>query len=146
MRNNILFALLVLITTVLAVPPLRVAASGTLMATYNLVQEEGSNLTRRQTINCVGAGITCSDSGGKTVFTVAGSATGTAFVYGQSFTTQTTVALTHNLNTLNIQVQCFDGGSPPSLIEPASAAITDANTVTVTFGVAQTGKCVVVGG
>lgn len=33
-------------------------------------QEEGSSLTQRDTVNCVGAGITCSDSGGKTVITV----------------------------------------------------------------------------
>lgn len=146
MRNNILFLLFVLAVFVVAIPPVRVAASGVLMATYNLVQEEGVSVTRRQTINCVGAGITCSDSGGKTVFTVPGSAAGTAFVYSQSFTTQTTVALAHNLNTLAVLVQCYDGGSPPSLVDPASAVITDANTVTVTFGVAQTGKCIVVGG
>lgn len=43
--------------------------------TYNLVQDEGSSLTRRQIINCTGSGITCSDSGGKTVFNVPGGAT-----------------------------------------------------------------------
>lgn len=37
---------------------------------YATVQDEGVPLTQRTTINCVGAGITCSDSGGVTVFTV----------------------------------------------------------------------------
>lgn len=34
---------------------------------YNLVQDEGVSLTKRQTLNFTGAGVTCSDSGGKTV-------------------------------------------------------------------------------
>lgn len=146
MRNNLLFALIVLAGFVLAIPPLRVAASGTLMATYNLVQDEGSNLTRRQTLNCVGAGITCADSGGKTTLTVTGAAAGTALVYSQTFTTQTSIAITHNLGTLNVVVQCYNGSSPAAWVDTDSITLTDANTATVTFAVAQTGKCVVVGG
>lgn len=146
MRNNLLFVAAVLVAFVLAIPPVRVGASGVLFATYNLVQDEGSSLARRQTLNCVGAGIACTDAGGKTVITVTGAAAGTAIVYSQAFTTQTTVALAHNLATLNVIVQCYDAASPPNWVEPNTLVLTDANTVTVTFGVAQSGKCVVVGG
>lgn len=47
-------------------------ASNIVQLAYRIVQDEGVSLTQRDTINCVGAGITCSDSGGKTVFTVPG--------------------------------------------------------------------------
>jgi hypothetical protein len=63
--------------------------------------------------------------------------------YEQTFTTQTTVALTHNLGTTTVIVQCYDGGTPPLAIQYNSLALTDANTATVTFAIAQTGKCAV---
>lgn len=44
-----------------------VEASAIVQQSYNLVQNAGSPLARRTTINCTG-GITCSDSGGITVF------------------------------------------------------------------------------
>lgn len=39
---------------------------------YNLVQNNGTPLTQRQTLNC-GTGMTCSDSGGVTLMTATGS-------------------------------------------------------------------------
>jgi hypothetical protein len=39
---------------------------------YTLAQEEGSNLPHRQIINFVGAGVTATDAGGKTIVTIPG--------------------------------------------------------------------------
>lgn len=64
-------------------------------------------------------------------------------LYSQSFSSQTSVALTHNYGTTNVQVQCFDGGTPAVMIGPNSLALTDSNTVTVTFTTSQSGKCTV---
>lgn len=65
--------------------------------------------------------------------------------YSQTFTTATSVALTHNLNTTAVITQCFDNATPPNDIGWDTLALTDANTVTVTFTNAQTGKCVITG-
>ena len=65
--------------------------------------------------------------------------------YSQTFTTQTSVALTHNLNTTAVITQCFDNATPPNEVGWDTLALTSANTVTVTFTNAQTGKCVVTG-
>ncbi len=65
--------------------------------------------------------------------------------YSQTFTSQTSVALTHNLNTTAVITSCYDGSTPPNAIEWDTLALTNANTVTVTFTNAQTGKCVVTG-
>jgi hypothetical protein len=63
--------------------------------------------------------------------------------YRQPFTTQTSVTLTHNAGTTAVLTQCFDNSSPPNVLIPQNIAITDANNATVTFGVAQSGYCVV---
>src|SRR5689334_74105 len=63
--------------------------------------------------------------------------------YSQTFTTQTSVTLTHNLNTTAVITQCFDNSGVN--IEWDTLTLTDANNVTVTFTNAQTGKCVVTG-
>ena len=39
---------------------------------YNLVQDEGVDLTKRSTIDFTGAGVTCTDTGAKTQCTIAG--------------------------------------------------------------------------
>lgn len=39
---------------------------------YLVVQDEGSNLTRRSTIDFTGAGVTCIDTGAKTSCSIAG--------------------------------------------------------------------------
>lgn len=51
-------------------------------AGYQTVQDEGVGLTQRNTINCVGAGITCSDDSGSgtTVFTVTANLSGSGTV------------------------------------------------------------------
>lgn len=62
-----------------------------------------------------------------------------------SFTTQTTVAMAHNLATTAVIPICRDAGSPPAAIGYNSLEWTDANTVTVTFSSAQSGSCVING-
>lgn len=66
--------------------------------------------------------------------------------YSQSFTSQTSVALTHNLGTTDVGVWCYDAGSPPSQVGWNTLQLTNSNTVTVTFSVSQSGKCVVIHG
>jgi hypothetical protein len=66
--------------------------------------------------------------------------------YSQSFTTQTSVTVAHNLGTTAVVTQCFDNSSPPVNIEWNKLTITDTNNVTVTFLVAQSGSCVVTSG
>ncbi len=63
--------------------------------------------------------------------------------YQQSFTSATSVTLTHNLNSTGIVFACFDASTPPLWILPKSVAMTNANTLTVTFASAQSGSCVV---
>lgn len=58
--------------------PESITASTITQPAYNLIQNAGTPLTRRSTINCTGS-LTCSDAGGLTQFTVSGTApTGTA--------------------------------------------------------------------
>lgn len=65
---------------------------------YLVVEDEGVALTRRTTLGFTGAGVTCSDSGGKTVCTISGGgggsvnvASGVASFDGGAFDALTTV-------------------------------------------------------
>jgi len=63
-----------------------------------------------------------------------------------SFTAQTTVTVlgsTHNYGTKNIIAACYDNSSPAKVVQPSLITI-DGTTfdVVITFGVAQTGYCV----
>lgn len=116
--------------------------SGALISSYGLVENSGTPLVRRQTINCLGS-ITCADDGTNKVTTITGASIGGN--YSQAFVTQTSVILTHNLGTLNVITTCYDTSTPPLQIIPNTTAITDSNDVTVTFSIAQSGYCVVNG-
>jgi hypothetical protein len=63
--------------------------------------------------------------------------------YSQSFTSQTSVTMTHNLGTSNVVVECYDAGN--NGVSYATFTVTDLNHVTVTFFTPQTGRCVVNG-
>jgi len=63
--------------------------------------------------------------------------------YTQSFTSQISVALAHNLATSNIILQCYD--STNAQISYESFVVSDSNNATVTFFGPQTGRCVVSG-
>lgn len=54
----------------------KVATLGTSSAGYSVVEDEGTPVTARTTMNFVGAGVSVADSGGKTTVTVSGSAGG----------------------------------------------------------------------
>lgn len=67
--------------------------------------------------------------------------------YVQSFTSQTSVALAHNMNLTNLtafNINCFD--TTNTLINPSTVTATNANTVTVTFAVASSGSCTITTG
>jgi len=114
--------------------------SGAITQAYQTIQDETSPLTQRSTLNFAGAGVTCADANPVTTCTVPGTPAG---FYSQSFSSQTSVALTHNLNTTVVIVQCYDNSTPPVWIDWNTLALTDANDVTVTFTNAQSGICYV---
>jgi len=78
-----------------------------------------------------------------------GQSGGNSTNYSQSFTAQTSVTLagtSHQLNTANLIVACYDNASPANEIFPASKTINGSSfDVVVTFAVAQTGSCKVNG-
>lgn len=117
-----------------------VHASGLVQTAYNRIQNQGSNLAQRATVNFTGTGVTCSDNAPVTDCSIPGIPSG---FYTQSFTTQTSVTLTHNLNTTVIIVQCYDNSTPRVNVEWNTLTLTDANNATVTFTNAQSGICYV---
>jgi hypothetical protein len=70
----------------------------------------------------------------------AGMACGPTPNYGQSFTSVTSVTFTHNLNSTDLLVQCYD--TTRTAIGFNSFAAATANTATVTFLNPQSGRCV----
>ncbi len=117
-----------------------VHASGIVQTAYNRIQNQGSNLAQRATVNFTGTGVTCSDAAPITSCSIPGIPSG---FYSQTFTAQTSVTLTHNLNTTVIIVQCFDNSTPRVWIGWDSLTLTDANNATVTFAQSQSGICYV---
>jgi hypothetical protein len=111
---------------------------------YNLIENASSPLTQRSVLNFTGTGVSCADNSGakRTDCTINGTGVEN---YAQSFSSQTSVILTHNLGTTSVLTQCFDSSTPPNQIIPANIANTDSNDVTVTFSVAQSGSCIVNG-
>jgi hypothetical protein len=63
--------------------------------------------------------------------------------YSQSFVSQSSVTLTHGLNTANVIVGCYDGADQQ--IEPNSVTVLNESSLIVAFAVPQTGRCVVNG-
>lgn len=73
---------------------------------------------------------------------VSDAGTGTA-KYTTSWSALTSVTVTHGRGTTAVLVQVFDASGV--LTQPETLTITDANTVTLTFGAAFTGSVVVIG-
>jgi hypothetical protein len=95
-----------------------------------------------------GANMSITQSGNDILFASTGGGSGTtpgAYNYSQSFTGQTSVVLGHALGTPNVIVQCYDASDNEILPSSKTIAGTSPWAVTVTFGVAQTGRCVVNG-
>jgi hypothetical protein len=61
--------------------------------------------------------------------------------FQQTFTGATAVTLAHNLNSTSVVFACFDNSTPPLWILPKSVALTNANTLTVSFASVQSGSC-----
>ena len=101
-----------------------------------IIQQGGSTKGAAVTMNC-STNVTCSLSGG--VVTVTASGGGGGGTYQQSFTSQTSVILTHGLGSTQVVTQCFNGSNVE--VVPDTTTITDANDVTVTFLNSQTGYC-----
>lgn len=88
-----------------------------------------------------------SNTAGAINFVTCGSGGGTgANNYSQSFTAQTSVALTHNLNSNAVLIDCYTAAGSPVRIPQSSITsitLTTVNTATVVFGGSTSGHCVV---
>jgi hypothetical protein len=65
--------------------------------------------------------------------------------FDASWTSQTSVTITHNLNTTAVIVQVYDNASPPNQVIPQQITATSSTVVTLTFGASFTGSAVVIG-
>lgn len=117
------------------------ASANPLASGYNQIQDNGSNVTKRNTLNFTGSGVSVSDVGGKTEVSIAGTGS-LAYTHTQG-SASSTWTITHNLNSVNVQVQVFDNSSPAEEIQYDTLTITDANTVTITFTTSVEGKATV---
>lgn len=86
------------------------------------------------------AGI-AADGSAEGCFTPAGGGGGATGSYTQSFTSQTSVTLTHGLGSKNILVACYDGSD--QAIDWNTLVATSTSAAAVTFTSAQTGRCTV---
>jgi hypothetical protein len=125
-------------------------ASGIAPQAYSFILDNGTVETQRSKLNLIpGANmaVSCVDNVGalRTDCTFTASTSGgTALAnYRQTFTTQTSVVLTHNAGTSAIIITCVDASSPPVVVIPQNIAYTDANNATVTFANSQSGACTV---
>jgi hypothetical protein len=60
-----------------------------------------------------------------------------------SFTSVTSVTVTHNLSTKNVMVMCYDNND--EMFWPSSIVTTSTSVVTITFATSRTGRVVVIG-
>jgi len=65
--------------------------------------------------------------------------------YFASWTSQTSVTVTHGLGSTAVIVQVYDAGSPPVRVAPQSITASDANTVILGFGSSFSGTVTVLG-
>lgn len=65
--------------------------------------------------------------------------------FAQTFTAATSWTIAHNLGTTDVTVDVYDASTPRLAIIPDAIAITDLNTVTVTFNIAQAGRAIIIG-
>lgn len=63
------------VALVVLLAPFFVFGSGAIQSAYNLIQNSGTPLTRRQTLNFTGSGVSCADAAPVTTCTIPGSAT-----------------------------------------------------------------------
>ena len=65
--------------------------------------------------------------------------------FAATFGAATSWTVTHNLNTTDVAIDIYDASSPRQVILPDSVTVTDANTVTIGWNVAQGGRVVITG-
>ena len=104
-----------------------------------VVSGSAAELSNINVNNAVTASSFIGDGSALTNLTIAQVATVT-----DTFTTQTSVATTHNFGTKNVQVQVFNDSD--QLIIPATVTTTDTNTVTTTFDSSTSGRVIVAKG
>ncbi len=97
-------------------------------------------------INVVGASGIIVDIVGQTMTIGANTDIGSvARCYAETFSAATSWTVTHSLDTEDVDVMVLDDSSPREAIIPDSIVITDSNTVTITFNVAQGGRAIILG-
>jgi len=94
-------------------------------------------------VSVVGASGVVVDIIGQVITITAGNTLLRAFA--QTFGAFVTWTVIHNLGTTDVSVDVYDASSPRLSIIPDAIAITDSNTVTVTFNTAQAGRVVISG-
>jgi hypothetical protein len=94
-------------------------------------------------INVVGASGIVVDIVGQTMTITAGNSIPRCFAV--TFGAATSWAVTHNLNTSDVDVMILDDSTPRVAIIPDSIEITSANVVTISFNVAQGGRAIIFG-
>lgn len=111
MRNSkarfLLAFLIGLASLFMCVPALRVQA-GVVLSAYNLIQDEGSPLPKRSTVNFVGSGITCTDAAPVTECDVTG---GGASAYDQIQDEGMNLTQFSTINFTGAGITCVDGMS-----------------------------------
>ena len=122
---------------------------GTAGSKHVIKDEGGAGLTPRTNLNCVGAGITCSDDAGNdaTVITVVGGGGGGGAPFAVDFVNATQIVIPatgatgHNLGT-DVLVAIYDTTGKQILCETN----TPAGVITINCSLAQSGRVVVTGG
>lgn len=111
------------------------------------VQLDGVDIGTENATNFIpgtGVGITAIDDPANGRVNVTFSAVNLNF-FTSSWTAQTSVTVAHNMGTTIVFVQVYDNGSPALQVIPENIAVTDSNTVTLTFGGSFSGYVVVLG-
>lgn len=126
----------------------------TVVVTHNLADINARvEVVNASKVTIVPSSITRTDANTVTV-TFGSSTSGTVLVtggigvnngyYSTTFTSQTSLTLTHNLKSKYVSVICYNASN--QVIIPNSITMTSDNVATVTFSVASTGTAVVIGG
>lgn len=109
----------------------------------HVIEDEATPVTQRGTINFTGAGVTCADSGGKTVCTISGSAlsiSGTGMVAQTNDAPQTfaTRTITGTANKIDVTNGSGVSGNPTATLAAAADCIANSSTTQMLFNNAGT--------
>lgn len=99
---------------------------------YSTIEDEGVPRTQRTTVNFTGAGVSCVDSGGKTVCTISGGAGGGNW-------TTATVTLTNGMGRATVSAAWVSGASHPICTPVLDPGTTNVNSDVVQMAMLSTG-------